>query len=79
MPAGRFFPWGTPVDGRGCRAASQVLKAATREPEINLTDATDKVIKSWVHQLTDKVRRETLVMQTFVSLAEARQTDGLLV
>ena len=41
MPRAWFFPWGTPVDGRGCRTASQVLKAVTREPEIRLEVATD--------------------------------------
>src|SRR5690625_3181836 len=29
----RFFPWGTPPDGGGCRVASQVLKATSLEPE----------------------------------------------
>jgi len=54
---GRFFPWGTPVDGRGCRAASQVLNAATREPVSNLADAADirararKRDRAWVAQM----------------------------
>lgn len=37
----RFFPWGTPLDGEGCRAASQVLKAATLEPAKTLTLSSD--------------------------------------
>ena len=63
--------------GARCAAPPSREQIPTFEPAIS-PFSQPAPVTGW-RRLTIKVRRKKLVKQTFVSLAEARQTDGLLV